>query len=468
MKSDKLIKTLLCAFFISVLYTLLTFSASALEYRDDLKIKVGLEFGPTSPAEATFTSEEGFRAVSFNEETYETELLFETAQPMLTVKNVNGIATVYIPDGTEVFRSSDNTLYLMAISGSMQYLEKTYLEVMKIFCKDGLMRVINIVSFENYLKGVLPREIYPSWPEEALKTAAIAARTFGLYSLGGKHTKYGIDVCTTTCCQVYGGNGANEHPATNAAIDATKNIILAYNGKVAMAVYTSSAGYTTESSSGAWGGSQELHPYLCGVDTPHETPEKYSNGTWSNTVANSDVLAYIDSKSSYSGKLKDTIASIVIEYADNGYGRKITVTDTSGNSVSAKNSDGVRGMLSKFAKSAKVTVLPNYETEDATVSVLTADGVCTTSEVPKSAYVLRADSEVPSILFNGSPYPISFTISGTGWGHGVGLSQFGTMTLAKNGKTHTEILSLYYPGTYLTTIGELGAQQKEQQQQQNP
>ena len=53
--------------------------------------------------------------------------------------------------------------------------------------------------------------------------------------------------------------------------------------------------------------------------------------------------------------------------------------------------------------------------------------------------------------------PVSYTISGYGWGHGVGMSQFGAMTLAKNGYTYTDILSLYYPGTYITTPSALAA-----------
>ena len=442
----------------SVLISVFTLSASALEYRDDLKIKVGLEFGTTSPKQAQFTSESGFKIISFDESTYAEEILFETAQTGLTVKNTSGIATVHISDGTEVYRSESETLYIAGADGALRYKDGTYLDVIKIFCKDGLMRVINIVEFEKYIKGVLPREIYPSWPDEALKTAAIVARTFGFYSLGGKHQKYGVDVCTTSCCQVFGGNGENEHPATNAAVDATKNIILAYNGKVAMAVYTSSAGMHTESSFGAWGGDQSQHPYLAGVPTFHETPEEYPRGTWSGTYSNEEILAYINSKSAYAGKLKGVIDSIVLEYGETGYARKITVTDIYGSSVSAKNSDNVRGMISKFVRSACVKIVPNYD-QPTSASVLTADGIKTTTSLPASSYVLRADTgDTPVNLFEITTSPVSFTISGTGWGHGVGLSQFGAMTLAKSGCTYQQILALYYPGTYFTTPSGLAAE----------
>lgn len=460
MKSGKLFKILLFILLFTVLCAVSAFGANAAEYKDDLKLRIGLEFGPTSPSVSYFYSEDGFRIVDFNEETYESTPVFETAQPEITVKNIDGIAVVVIPDGTEIYRSQSQTMYLTGINGQLNYKDKTYLEVIKIFCKDGLMRVINIVAFESYLKGVLPREVYPSWPAEALKSAAVAGRTFAIYSLGGKHSKYGVDVCTTTCCQVFGGNGANEYPTTNAAVEETKNQILAYDGKIAMAVYTSSAGYHTESSSGAWGGNQALHPYLCGVPTPHETPELYPGASWSNTYSVNEIFNYINSKASYQGMLKDGISSIDIGFSDSGYANKITVTDYYGNTISAKNSDNVRGMLSKFVKSANFTITANHLEDNTTVSVLTATGLQSVA-VPYGASVLRAESNKPVALYPETA-PLSYTFTGTGWGHGVGMSQFGAMTLAKNGKTYTEILSLYYPGTYITTLSELASENSQE------
>ena len=322
MKSNRIIRLLFCALLFTVLTVAFTLSASALEYRDDLKLKVGLEFGPTSPSSITLTSKKGFNVISFNEDTYESDQLFQTSSSTIKVKNVSGKAVITTSAGKQLYISDGQTMYLTGVNGIIKYDGAEYCEVIKIFCKDGLMRVINILSFESYIKGVLPREVYPSWPEEALKSAAVAARTFALYSLGGKHNKYGVDVCTTTCCQVFGGNGSNQYPSTTAAVEATKNMILAYDGKVAMAVYTSSAGYHTESSSGAWGGDQALHPYLAGVPTLHETPEEYPRGTWTGTYTASEIFSYIDSKSSYAGKLKKAISSIVLEHSDNGYAKK--------------------------------------------------------------------------------------------------------------------------------------------------
>lgn len=453
MKSGNL-KRFIPVFLIAVLLTaVFAVSASALEYKDNGKLRVGLEFGPTSPEVTQFHSADGFRIIAFDETTYESYPLFETAQTDITIRNTGNKGALYLSDGTKIYENDTQAMYITGIGGEIDYEDKTYNEVIKLFFKDGLMRVINIVSFETYLKGVLPREVYASWPAEALKTAAVAARTYAIYSLGGKHEKYGVDICTTTCCQVYGGNGKNEHPATNAAVDETKNQVLAYDGRLAMTVYTATAGDHTESSSGAWGGDQSLHPYLCGVPTPHETPEEYANGSWSNTYSAHEIFTYIDSKSAYSGKLRDGISSIEVEIADNGYARFITVTDYFGNTVTAKNSGNVRGMLSKFVKSAKFTITPHYSEVGKTVAVLTSAGVVNSEAIPYGQTILRGDGTTEVIT--ASTAPVSYTFTGTGWGHGVGMSQNGAMTLAKDGYTYDQILAFYYPGTYITTLSAL-------------
>ncbi len=437
---------------------LFAFSASAIELKDNLKIRIGLEFGPTSPETTVFASEGGFDFINFNEETYESSVIFETEQTKITIKNINGIAIVYSESGEQIYASDSNVLYFCGKNGFADYNGKTYIETMKIFCKDGLMRVINIVSFESYIKGVLPREVYPSWPDEALKSAAVAARSYALCSMNGKHSRYGVDVCDTTCCQVYGGNGSNEQPSTNAAVEATANVVLAYDGKIALTVYTSSAGDHTESAAGAWGGNEEDYPYLCGVPTEFETPESYPGGTWSSTVSTEEIFAYINSKSAYSGKLSGRIAAINVEYADNGYARKVTVTDELGNNVVAVTSANTRSILSKFVKSPRFLLTPNFLEEGSSVAVATAQGTQKRTDIGYGAYVMRAASEKPQELYPAT-LPLSYTISGVGFGHGVGMSQFGAMTLAQNGKTFDQILAIYYPGTYLTTLGELALAQ---------
>ena len=88
--------------------------------------------------------------------------------------------------------------------------------------------------------------------------------------------------------------------------------------------------------------------------------------------------------------------------------------------------------------------------------MLTADGV-QTCEVSGSTQVLTAAGELPQSVLGTRDYgnrtPTAFRISGVGHGHGVGLSQYGSKTLAESGKTYVEILSTYFPGAELVTVG---------------
>lgn len=444
---------------ICTVLTLLAFSAtadvSAVSYTDNAKIRIGLEFGPTSPSEVSFTCSQGFMVVQYDEETHEYAPIFTTSEATVKIKNAGGRAVLFSKNGNPLYTGSE-ILYIRGNDNSLEYNSKTYLETVKIHCKDGLMRVINYLSLENYIKGVLPREIYPSWPEEALKSAAVVARSFAISSLAGKHKNYGCDVCTTTCCQVFGGNGNNENARTNAAIDATRGLVVAYGNKVALTVYTSSTGGHTESSSGAWGGSQEAYPYLCGVEVPFETPEEYPNGKWTLTITAEELKNYLNSKNG--GKLTGDISSVEILHSPSGYAQGIVITDTNGNTDSAKTSGGVRNLLWRYVHSARFTMTPNYYQEGSTLAVLSGNGnVEKRTVLPGGALtVLRSGSESPVPLYDYEK-PLSFTISGYGYGHGVGLSQFGAMTLAKSGVLYEEILSTYFPGTYITTLGALGS-----------
>lgn len=454
MKSSKKLLCIALALCIILTCVIGTFSASAVNYSDNMKLRVGIIYGNSAPSSITVTCSQGFMVVSVNEETGEYVPILQTPDTTLTIKNQGGRVVVYSGNGNQVY-AGDTQLYLRGNNNSLKLDSKIYIEIMKFSCFEGKLFAINLLSLESYIKGVLPREVYPSWPEESLKSAAIIARTFAVHSLGKKHNAYGFDVCNTTCCQVFGGNGNNEYPTTNAAVDATKNIVVAYGEDVALTVYTSSCGDYTESAAGAWGGDESRYPYLTSVNTPFETPEEYPNGVWSVRLTPDEILSYINSSTSHSGKLKGSIASIECDYSDSGYARKMTIKDTSGNTLEVNTSNGVRDLLFKYLKSARFTLTAHYYEENSTLTVLTGKGEEKRDAIKYGAYVLRGSSSEPVPLYE-NYIPLYYTFDGVGYGHGVGLSQFGAMTLAKNGKLYDEILATYYPGTYLTTLGGLG------------
>ena len=128
---------------------------------------------------------------------------------------------------------------------------------------EGTLVAVNVVSIEDYLRGVVPKEMGPEvYPEiEALEAQAIAARSYVLAQLG-RHGQQGFDACATAHCQVYGGASA-EHPLSDRAVAATEDLVLAWNGKVANTLFSSTCGGMTEAVENVF--DEEPVPYLAGV-----------------------------------------------------------------------------------------------------------------------------------------------------------------------------------------------------------
>lgn len=149
-----------------------------------------------------------------------------------------------------------------------------YRSAIELFIDDyGSLRVVNELSLEDYLKGVVPCEMSPQlFPElEALKAQAIAARTYAFKNMG-QFSALGYDLCPTAACQVYKGYSA-ENPLSNRAIEETKGIIVTYQGEPINALYTSTCGGHTEDVENIF--SDESLPYLRGVEC---YPEMVSQG----------------------------------------------------------------------------------------------------------------------------------------------------------------------------------------------
>ncbi len=138
-----------------------------------------------------------------------------------------------------------------------------------VLSSDGrLVTTVDVVGLEQYIQGVVPAEMPPDWPAEALEAQAVAARSYALANLtkGKPFDLYG-DVRS----QVYGGVSV-ESDATDAAVDATKGQVLLYRGKVADTLFHSSSGGRTVSSLEATG---LAVPYLVSVADPYDTLSPY-------------------------------------------------------------------------------------------------------------------------------------------------------------------------------------------------
>ncbi|HEX7955485.1 MAG TPA: SpoIID/LytB domain-containing protein, partial [Pyrinomonadaceae bacterium] len=157
----------------------------------------------------------------------------------------------------------------------VRYNEKPYRGRLEVFANaKGALTVVNVLSLEDYVRGVVPNELSPGgWPElEALKAQAVAARTYAVSNLG-RFASEGFDLTPDTRSQVYGGL-STEHPLSDRAVLETRGRIATYKGAPINALYTSTCGGRTEDGENIFGGNPV--PYLRGRECALDSGSHYA------------------------------------------------------------------------------------------------------------------------------------------------------------------------------------------------
>lgn len=315
---------------------------------------------------------------------------------------------------------------------------RLYLGSFDFIIENGLyVRPINSVYMEDYLKGVVPIEMYPSWNLEALKTQAVAARTYAM-----SYLNRGI-INDTISYQVYGGYIWT--PSTTKAVDDTKGQVLLLNGRLIDAVYSASNGGMTESNANAWG--NMAVPYLTIKEDAFDpkTPWSFSFNKTQIDLTGKDL-----SKSSEwwtsTKEVDATIAyNIKMWLNKNGYANKdikiVTVSDFSlhGVGTGGRMSKGniTVDFLVKDITDATGTLVPQRVSyKDASVSRIRA---MIGNRVILSYLVDSVNTESTVVY-----------VKGRGDGHGVGMSQWGAKYMGDAGKSYEDILKFYYTGVTIT------------------
>lgn len=263
------------------------------------------------------------------------------------------------------------------------------------------------MTLERYLTGVVRGEMPASFEMEALRAQAAAERSYVYYQLaaGRKDAHPDADFCTDhTCCSAYlsetaarekwGGDFAPWNTRVEQAVSDTDGQVVLYNGRPILAVFHSSSAGRTAAAGDVWSGDL---PYLVSVDSPEgeETvPNYYSTVTFTVAEAKEKLLAAHPEL-----KLSGTPDRWFGAAAENGSGRVETVS-VGGTDIEGTELRRIFGLRS-------------------------------------ACFTVAADSE-------------SVTFRVTGYGHGVGMSQYGANQLAREGKTWQEILEWYYTGA---TVG---------------
>lgn len=263
------------------------------------------------------------------------------------------------------------------------------------------LAAVNYVNIEQYLYSVLGGEMIPSWPIEALKAQAVAARSYALYQRENAANSV-FDVGDSTSWQVYRGI-SDETSSTQAAVNATAGQVLIHQGRIIEAVFHASSGGHTENVEHVW--TRPL-PYLKGVpDFDQGTP----NYEWTKTFTRSEISGLISGIGNVISMEPERLTP---------QGRVISMKVVGDAGTRSLSGDRLRSILD--LKSTKFRVLPAYG---------------------PTASKNKAQSALTSLQ-----------IQGKGFGHGLGLSQWGAYNLARQGHDYRQIVLHYYKNTILAQV----------------
>jgi stage II sporulation protein D len=262
---------------------------------------------------------------------------------------------------------------------------------------NGRLSVINHIDLEDYVKGILYHEASHYWPMEALKAQAIVCRSYAVYQMQENKLK-DFDVTSDIYSQVYGGR-ASERYRTNKVVEETAGQILSYQGKVIPAYFHATCGGYTEDASLLW--NVDITP-LKGVpcafckDSPHFS--------WHYVLSLKEIAEGLQKAGYATGKIKEIVP---LTQDKSGRITELKIISLTGETrISAKDFRNIIG--------------PNIiRSTNFKVSIADSDAV----------------------------------FEGFGWGHGVGLCQWGAYFMAKLGYSAAQILKYYYPQSDVKTSG---------------
>jgi stage II sporulation protein D len=288
------------------------------------------------------------------------------------------------------------------------------------------LQVVNVVPVETYLTSVVGSEMPASWPLEALRAQAVAART---YALKGRKPSAPFDLKATVASQVYKGVEA-ETESTRAAVAGTRGLVLTYGSTLIDAVFHSSSGGSTESSGDLW--PQQL-PYLVSVpDFDDEAPVR----EWRQPLDPSQLLKAFPETGGVS-------AVEVLATTPTGRVRQARVVGPAGQLLlSGAQLRGRLGLKSTWVR-FEVQPLP-------AAAAAMAQGLAGAAGL--------APPPLPAITPLVQPSPVQLVAVGRGFGHGIGMSQWGAYALARRGQGYAQILQHYYRGTQLRPYSDLAGE----------
>ena len=307
----------------------------------------------------------------------EIEVMFDGKN--INVKGKNFKLANFPQDGAFLI-NSDSPIYVDKI-------KRNYRGSISFRVNNGKLDIINNVQLDDYLRGVLPKEMSPEFPMESLKAQALCSRSFAINNFN-KYIKKGYNLDDTTNSQVYYGKDVEEK-STDKAVETTLGEVIKYDGKIAETIFCASSGGYTVSSSDAWGGNAV--PYLISKEDP------YSTHPWEYTLKDSDL-------------------------------KKLNLSDVFGVNLDSMNTSNRVNNISFSTSKGDITM----KAKDFRQKI--------------------GNTRIKSTLFDIACDNNKIVVKGKGYGHGVGMSQYGAVEMAKKGNTYNDIIGFYFPGTNIEKI----------------
>ena len=277
-----------------------------------------------------------------------------------------------------------------------QPTEQAEIPTLRVQLSDG---TVTQMDLEDYILGVTIGEMPASFDPEALKAQAVVARTFAMHNLQNPYKHEGFSVCTdSNCCQCYCApdtyvEQGGDPTVYRQAAEATAGQVLIYEGQIIESTYFSCSGGRTEDAQAVWGASV---PYLQSVESPGEEHAEHYMDTVSFTAEQFEQLLGYD----------------------------------------------FAGMPGQWIQNVSYTPGGGVDTIQISGHSLTGTQMRKKLKLNSTAFVISAVGD-------------RITITTKGFGHRVGMSQYGADAMAVQGKTFSEILAYYYPGTQLVSLQDI-------------
>ncbi len=297
-----------------------------------------------------------------------------------------------IPGGVALDRWQSGLFWIEPTGDGFVYIgDRWYRGRTLVVPTENGLDAVNWVDLEEYLYSVIGGEMDAGWPQEALKAQAIAARTYALYKRNEQrnHPTYDLGASPDRW-QIYKGV-ISESPSIYAAVDATAGKVLTHNNQIILSVFHACSGGHTENVEDVWGNPLA---YLRAVQ---DFDQNISACNWERTFSPSEISSRISGV----GNVKEMVAEAHSPFR----------------SVKALRIVGDQG-----------------------TRVLRGEQVRTALRLRSTRFNITRSADG------------NFILQGLGFGHGLGMSQWGAYNLARQGANHLQILGHYYQGVALTPI----------------